>query len=206
MQLRIWHLYPQDMNIYGDRGNVIALVQRARWRGIEVELHACDVGDRLDGERCDLLFAGGGDELPGIGLLDLHTVAGRRRLIGDALVEAEVELPDGSPGTLVGFENHSGQTFLGPGCRRLGRVVVGGGNNGQDGGEGAVHRWVHGTYLHGPVLPKNPWLTDRLIEQALRRRGWRGELPRLDDREEVAAHRTVAERTRRGGRRDSGVV
>jgi CobQ-like glutamine amidotransferase family enzyme len=255
MQLRIWHLYPQDMNIYGDRGNVIALQRRARWRGIDAVVRSADVGEPIEPEAVDLVFAGGGqddqqvavardlqgrkgeqlrelaeddapmllvcgtyqlfghyfrtgggDELPGIGLLDLHTVAGRRRLIGDALVEAEVELPDGSPGTLVGFENHSGQTFLGPGCRRLGRVVVGGGNNGQDGGEGAVHRWVHGTYLHGPVLPKNPWLTDRLIEQALRRRGWRGELPRLDDREEVAAHRTVAERTRRGGRRDSGVV
>jgi CobQ-like glutamine amidotransferase family enzyme len=255
VELRIWHLYPSDMNIYGDRGNVIALLQRARWRGVEATLRSADVGEPIDPGAVDLVFAGGGqddqqvavardlpgrkgellrglaeedvpmllvcgtyqlfghyfrtgagDELPGIGLLDLHTVAGTRRLIGDALVETEVDLPEGSPTTLVGFENHSGQSFLGPGCRRLGRVVVGGGNNGRDGGEGAVYRWVHGTYLHGPILPKNPWLTDRLLLQALRRRGWRGPLPPLDDRAELAAHRAIAERTRRGGRRKTGVV
>src|SRR5207253_2919320 len=122
---------------------------------------------------------GAGDELRGLGVLDAHTVAGKRRMIGDALVEAEVDAAAGP--TLVGFENHSGQTFLGAGCRRLGRAVVGGGNNGKDGGEGAIYRQVHGTYLHGPILPKNPWLTDRLIAAALRRRGHSDELPPLDD-------------------------
>jgi CobQ-like glutamine amidotransferase family enzyme len=106
----------------------------------------------------------------------------------------------------VGFENHSGQTFLGSGCRRLARTVVAGGNNGSDGGEGALYRQVHGTYLHGPVLPKNPWLTDRLIEAALRRRGFKGALERLDDAAERAAHEAIVKRVRRFGRRKSGAA
>jgi len=251
VRLDLWHLYPQDMNIYGDRGNVIALAERARWRGIEVELHACDVGDRLDAERCDLIFAGGGQdaqqfavaddlrgakaaalrelaeddapmllvcgtyqlfghyfrtgegEIEGIGLLDLHTVSGRRRMIGDQVVTCQLD--DGPPRTLVGFENHSGQTFLGAGCQPLGRVR-GGGNNGQDDGEGALYRQVHGTYLHGPLLPKNPWLADRLLAAALRRRGHREPLAPLDDAAEEAAHRHIVERIARQGRRASGVV
>jgi CobQ-like glutamine amidotransferase family enzyme len=145
-----------------------------------------------------------GDELRGIGVLDAHTVAGTRRMIGDALVQPELEGDEDA--TLVGFENHSGQTFLGSGCRRLGRALNGGGNNGRDGGEGAVHRQVHGTYLHGPVLPKNPWLTDRLIVAALRRRGETAELAPLDDAAERWAHDAIAERIRRRGRRASGVV
>jgi CobQ-like glutamine amidotransferase family enzyme len=252
VRLDLWHLYPQDMNIYGDRGNVIALLQRARWRGIEVELHACDVGDRFDARRCDLVFAGGGqddqqvavardlgggkgqalrdlaeDDLPmllvcgtyqlfghyfragdgreieGIGLLDLHTVAGRRRMIGDQVVTCQLE--DGRTRTLVGFENHSGQTYLGAACRPLGRVRSGG-NNGGDGQEGAIYRQVHATYLHGPVLPKNPWLADRLIAAALRRRGVVEPLAPLDDAPEEAAHRRIVERTARQGRRASGVA
>src|SRR5207245_415372 len=103
---------------------------------------------------------GGGGEIEGIGLLDLHTVAGPRRMIGDQVVTCPLE--DGTTRTLVGFENHSGLTYLGTGCRPLGQVGSGG-NNGRDGQEGAVYRQVHGTYLHGPVLPKNPWLADRLI-------------------------------------------
>ncbi|HEY3109238.1 MAG TPA: glutamine amidotransferase [Chloroflexota bacterium] len=251
MRLDLWHLYPQDMNIYGDRGNVIALLQRARWRGIEAELHVCDVGDRLEPERCDLVFAGGGQddqqvavardlrgskgealrelaeddvpmllvcgtyqlfghyfrtgdgEIEGIGLLNLHTVAGRRRMIGDQVVTCELE--DGRARTLVGFENHSGQTYLGAGCRPLGRVRSGG-NNGRDDGEGAVYRQVHGTYLHGPILPKNPWLADRLLAAALRRRGVVEPLRPLDDAAEEAAHRRIVERIARQGRRASGVV
>ena len=88
----------------------------------------------------------------------------------------------------------------------MGRVAVGGGNNGRDGGEGAVYRQVHGTYLHGPVLPKNAFLTDRLIAAALRRRGQAGELPPLDDAAERWAHDAIVERIRRRGRRASGVV
>ena len=252
MRLRIWHLYPLDMNIYGDRGNVIALEQRARWRGFDVEVRTADVGDAIEPDDVDLLFAGGGqddqqlgvardlqgkkaeqlralaeddapmllvcgtyqlfghyfrtgsgEELPGIGVLDAHTVAGKRRMIGDALVGSEIGL---TPSTLVGFENHSGQTFLGSGCRRLARTVVAGGNNGSDGGEGAVYRQVHGTYLHGPVLPKNPWLTDRLIEAALRRRGFKEALAPLDDTAERAAHEAIVARVRRVGRRKSGAA
>jgi CobQ-like glutamine amidotransferase family enzyme len=146
---------------------------------------------------------GDGGEIAGIGLLDMHTVAGRRRMIGDQVVTCPVE--DGTTRELVGFENHSGQTFLGAGCRPLGRVKTGG-NNGQDGGEGAVYRQVHATYLHGPVLPKNPWLGDRLIGAALRRRGAREPLAPLDDSVEAEAHRRIAERVARRGRRASGVV
>lgn len=252
--LRIWHLYSREMNIYGDRGNVIALTQRARWRGVDVDLRAPEMGARIDSDAVDLVFAGGGqddhqvgvardlagpngqilrelagddlpmllicgtyqlfghyfrtgsgEELRGIGVLDAHTVAGKRRMIGDTLVDAEPEL--GVPGpTLVGFENHSGQTFLGAGCRRLGRVVVGSGNNGRDGGEGAIYRQVHGSYLHGPLLPKNPWLTDRLIAAALRRQGHSGELTPLDDSAERWAHEAMVIRVQRRGRRASGVV
>jgi CobQ-like glutamine amidotransferase family enzyme len=239
VRLDLWHLYPQDMNIYGDRGNVIALVERARWRGIEVELHGCDVGDRLDAEHCDLIFAGGGQdaqqfavagdlrgakaatlrelaeddapmllvcgtyqlfghyfrtgegEIEGIGLLDLHTVAGRRRMIGDQVVTCQLD--DGPPRTLVGFENHSGQTFLGAGCQPLGRVR-GGGNNGQDGTAGVIYKRAYGCYLHGSLLPKNPRLGDLLLSQALERRHGPVELPKLDDSLESLAHSSATER------------
>ncbi len=246
------HLYSHDMNIYGDRGNVIALTKRLQWRGFEVIVEEINIGDRLDPRRCDLVFAGGGQddqqhvvaeelrlwngailrdladsgvpmllvcgtyqlfghwfrtgdgrEIEGIGLLDLHTIAGKRRLIGDSLVDSTIG--DGSR-TLVGFENHSGQTFLGPKCAPLGKVLVGGGNNGQDGREGAVYRNVHGTYLHGPILPKNPWFTDYLLGAALARQGMNEPLDPLDDRWEMRAHSTIVDRVRRRGRRASGVV
>ena len=246
------------MNIYGDRGNVIALSERARWRGLDVEVVAPELGEPIDAEQVDLVFAGGGQddhqinvsrdlagrngavlreladdevpmllvcgtyqlfgryfrtgdgvELPGIGILDAHTVAGRRRMIGDALVEGELE-EIGAAGNadrrLIGFENHSGQTFLGAGCRRLGRTLVGGGNNGRDGGEGAVYREVHGSYLHGPLLPKNPWLADHLIAAALRRRGHVEPLAPLEDSAEQWAREAMIDRLGRRGRRASGVV
>ena len=240
------------MNIYGDRGNVIALTRRLEWRGFEVIVETINIGDRIDPRRCDLVFAGGGQddqqyvvaedlranngnilrdlaednvpmllvcgtyqlfghwfrtgdgrEIRGIGILDAHTIAGRRRLIGDTLVESSIS---GTPRSLVGFENHSGQTFLGPGCRPLGEVQLGGGNNGQDGHEGAVYRQVHGTYLHGPVLPKNPWLTDYLLSAALARHGHTEPLEVLENRWETEAHSAIIERVMRRGRRASGVV
>ena len=106
---------------------------------------------------------------------------------------AEVNL-DGTPRTLVGFENHSGQTYLSPGCTPLGKVLQGGGNNGEDGTEGAVYKDAYGCYLHGSLLPKNPWLTDQLILNALRRADEGFELEPLDDKVEVSAFLSVAGR------------
>lgn len=244
MRLSIGHLYPLQMNIYGDRGNILTLVQRARWRGIEVRVDRIDVGERVDFRSYDLVFFGGGQdsnqaliaddflhlkgpalkeavedglvvlaicggyqlmgrsfrthtgaELPGIGLFDAWTVGGRKRLIGNIVVEWP-DAPEGAPlRTIVGFENHSGRTFLGPGCRPLGRVRIGYGNNAEDRTEGAVYRNAIGCYLHGSLLPKNPHLADHLLLAALRRRyGPEAALAPLDDRMEWNAHRAMLER------------
>jgi CobQ-like glutamine amidotransferase family enzyme len=141
--------------------------------------------------------------LPGIGILDAWTVAGQRRNIGNAVVRCEWA---GPRGVLVGFENHSGRTYLGPGCQALGQVEVGAGNNGEDGTEGAMSRDVYACYLHGSLLPKNPWLADHLLRRALfRRYGPEAPFPALDDRLEEAAHSAVLERVRRVGRAALGV-
>jgi CobQ-like glutamine amidotransferase family enzyme len=241
--LRIGHLYPDAMNIYGDIGNVRALQQRARWHGVEVEVVPVEQGP-ADVAACDILFMGGGQdrdqsrifrdftefkragmeravaegtavlavcggyqllghsytdadgtELEGLGILDLRSSAGHDRWIGNVLVEADPGLGL-QPRTLVGFENHGGRTWLGPGLRPLGRVVVGGGNNGEDGGEGVLHGRVIGTYLHGSLLPKNPALTDWLIANGLAHRDGLAEprpLPPLDDSVELEAHRRAEE-------------
>ena len=141
-----------------------------------------------------------GAELPGIGLLPHHTVAGERRMIGDVLLECELE--PGHQRTLAGFENHAGRTYLDEGAEPLGRVVAGFGNNGEDGVEGSRVGNALGTYLHGPLLPRNPWLADWLIGKALARRlGDAPELEPLPDDFESSAQRVSAERARaRGGR------
>jgi CobQ-like glutamine amidotransferase family enzyme len=141
-----------------------------------------------------------GAELPGIGLFPLHTVAGERRMIGDVLLECELE--PGTTRTLAGFENHAGRTFLEDGARPLGRVVAGFGNNGEDGFEGCRLERAIGTYLHGPLLPRNSWLADWLLGEALARR--LGEPPALEplpDDFEEDAHTVAARRAQsRGGR------
>ena len=141
-----------------------------------------------------------GAELPGIGLLPHHTVAGERRMIGDVLLECELE--PGRRRTLAGFENHAGRTYLDEGAEPLGRVVAGFGNNGEDGVEGSRVGNALGTYLHGPLLPRNPWLADWLIGKALARRlGDAPDLEPLPDDFESSAQRVSAERARaRGGR------
>jgi CobQ-like glutamine amidotransferase family enzyme len=267
--LRLAHLYPEQMNIYGDRGNILALTRRCQWRGIEVELIPAGVGAELDWSTIDLAFFGGGQDsgqaliaadfvermgpalraaiddglvmlaicggyqllghsflthsgerIPCLGALDLHTVGGDARLIGNIVVEADlartrrqgdkeisgsaaVGAISRSPGLpvsrsrvrLVGFENHSGRTYLGARVRPLGRVLSGHGNNGEDGTEGAVYRNTFGCYMHGSLLPKNPQLADHLIELALRRRyGDALTLAPLDDRFEVVAQRSMVER------------
>ncbi|HUE75624.1 MAG TPA: glutamine amidotransferase [Chloroflexota bacterium] len=252
LSLTLVHLYPLEMSIYGDRGNIIAINQRCRWRGIDLDIKLNGIGDSLEADKCDLVFFGGGQDqeqiavsndlqgrkgeelktaveagaallavcggyqllgkhfqtktelIPGIGLFDAWTVAGPRRQIGDLLAESTL---GGQKRTLVGFENHSGRTFLGAGAAPLARVLVGSGNNGDDGWEGVVHGSAIGTYLHGSVLPKNPWLVDHLIEAALHRRyGRRFRLPALDDQVETMAHRAVADRIRRRGKLASGAV
>lgn len=237
MKLTICWLYGAGMNIYGDRGNVLALAQRCRWRGIEAEIVSLGVGEPLDPDRFDLYFWGGGQdreqisaahdmqgakgealrqavedgapllavcggyqllgrfyrpqqgaELPGIGLFDAWTEAGDERFIGNIVVATD------EFGAVVGFENHSGRTYLGPGVRPLGRVRVGHGNNGADGTEGCRYRNAIGCYLHGALLPKNPAVTDFLIAAALRRRHGDIDLPPLDDTMEQAAHAAAVAR------------
>ena len=138
-----------------------------------------------------------GDEIPGIGLVDLETVAADTRLIGNVLVECDV---DGERHDVVGFENHAGRTWLGAGVKPLGAVAVGGGNNGEDGTEGCQVGRIIGTYVHGPLLPKNPWIADRLLVWALERRGLAARLAPLDATLERAAAdgaRTIARAERR---------
>lgn len=142
-----------------------------------------------------------GSWLPGAGVLPLETVAGETRMIGDVLLSCEL---DGAELTVVGFENHAGRTVLDPGARPLGRVVAGYGNDGASGHEGCVHERAIGTYLHGPLLPRNPELADLLLSWAIAHAT--GEdpapLPPLDDRLEAAAHAVASERARtRGGGR-----
>jgi hypothetical protein len=235
MDLRITHLYPELMCIYGDRGNVLALAQRARWRGIAVEIREHQAGETLDHDWADLYFFGGGQDvgqdvvsrdlqgpngdalrrsfssgavalsvcggyqllgreyvpaegpsIPGLGVLDVTTRAGTKRFVNNLLAEAP-------QGTLIGFENHSGRTYLGPDARPLATVLVGHGNNGEDKTEGAVQGKIVGTYCHGSVLPKNPWLADLLLGWALERRHGPVALAPLDDAEETAAQRSAVE-------------
>jgi lipid II isoglutaminyl synthase (glutamine-hydrolysing) len=252
MRLSIGHLYPDTMGLYGDRGNIITLLRRCEWRGIEASVTPLRSGEALDPNDYDLLFFGGGadreqsavgddlltikadgiraaieadvvvlavcggyqllgkyfrtlegEEIPGLGILDAWTVASKRRSIGNVVVEALV----GEPGrTLVGFENHSGQTFLGKDCSPLGRVLQGHGNNGSDRLEGAVYRHLYGCYLHGSLLPKNPWFADYLILQALKRREPNvTALDPLDDTLEQRAHESVIARVKKLGFVRTGV-
>jgi CobQ-like glutamine amidotransferase family enzyme len=220
------------MNIYADRGNLIMLERRCKWRGLGFELTGAGIGDPLDPVGADLYYIGGGQDrdqalcaedlagpkrpalhaaaargavvlavcggyqllgheyelgeqtLPGVGLVDLRTVrADGPRLIGNVAIE--VELDDGEPRTLAGFENHGGRTHLGEAAEPLGRVLRGHGNNGADGFEGVRRGNVIGTYLHGPLLPKNAWFADWLIGAAL---GLDEPLAPLDDELEGLAH------------------
>ncbi len=229
--LRVCALYPQLMNIYADRGNLLLLQRRCEWRGIGFELSASDLGEPLDPDAADLVYVGGGQDrdqrlcaldlaevkrdglraaadrgaallavcggyqllghsyelgdetLPGAGLVDLRTVrADGPRLIGNVAIEVEL---DGERRTLAGVENHGGRTRRGPDAQPRGRVLRGHGNDGASGFEGVRRDNVIGTYLHGPLLPKNVWLADWLIARAL---GRDEPLAPLDDELEAAAH------------------
>jgi CobQ-like glutamine amidotransferase family enzyme len=245
MELRLVALYPDQMNIYADRGNILFLKRRCEWRGIAFSYQAAGPGDALDAAAHDLVYLGGGQDrdqrivagdlvsakrgplaeavddgavvlavcggyqllghsyqlgderIAGLGLADFETVREPGpRLIGN--VEIEVDL-EGAPQRIAGFENHGGRTYLGGGAQPLGRVIRGFGNNGKDGHEGVRRANMIGTYLHGPLLPKNAWLADRLIALALARRlGSAPQLEPLDDELELAAHESAHRAALRG--------
>ena len=233
-------LYPDLMNIYGDRGNILTLLKRAEWRGFEARLVELGRGTTKQMDEVDIFFFGGGQDreqalvyedllefkqppleqavangagilavcggyqllgsyyqtaegelFPGIGMIDARTEAGKKRFIGDGVVETEIAGLE--PKTLVGFENHSGRTFLGPAAKPLGKTLLGNGNNGADHMEGYLQGNVLGTYMHGSLLPKNPHLADYLIRRSLVRRGV-DELSPLDDSVELAAHERILQR------------
>ncbi|MDX6730967.1 MAG: hypothetical protein QOC54_915 [Baekduia sp.] len=236
--LRVCALYPDLMNIYADRGNMLMLERRCAWRGIGFELTAAGLGDPVDPDAHDLFYLGGGQDrdqqlcaqdlvdtkrdalhaaagrgavvmgicggiqllgdhyelgterVPGIGLADLHTVRAidGSRLIGNVAIEVELPGLDG-PRVLAGFENHGGRTYLAAGEAPLGRVLKGHGNDGRSGFEGVLRGTVIGTYLHGPLLPKNAWFADWLMATALGVEP--GSLSPLDDRLEDAAHQSA---------------
>jgi CobQ-like glutamine amidotransferase family enzyme len=243
--LRLLALYPEQMNIYADRGNILFLQRRCEWRGIPFEYAAAGPGDGFDPAAHDLIYIGGGQDrdqvlvaedmlrtkresiaaavedgaavlavcggyqllghsyqlgdrsITGLGIADLDTVRDPGpRLIGN--VSIEVDLGQG-PKVLAGFENHGGRTHLGPGAEPLGRVLHGHGNNGSDGREGVKRRNLIGTYLHGPLLPKNAWLADRLIALAIgRRTGSVPDLEPLPDELETASHASALRAAERG--------
>ena len=238
--LTLVHLYPREMNIYGDTGNVLVLERRLRWRGLPARVVPVNVGDPLPHD-ADILLGGGGQDaaqgeigadfaargadlramahdgvvmlticgtyqmlghafitqdgrhIKGVGVLDVVTHGRHERLIGNNVVDTAGTL---DAGRLVGYENHSGMTELGPGVRPLGSTGTGRGNNGTDRTDGAVRDNVIGTYLHGPVLAKSAHFADELLRRALRRRGESDELAPLDDELAEHAARVAAGRPR----------
>ena len=227
MKIVVGHLYPEYLNIYADRGNIAVLAARARWRGLELEVRAIGVGEPSAVDEVDLYYVGGGqdreqgliapdlalrgDQLRGAvdGGAALLAVCGGYQLLGRfyrdraGRVLLECELDPGEARTLAGFENHAGRTILDEGAQSLGRVVAGFGNDGESGHEGCRVGRALGTYLHGPLLPRNPWLADWLLAQAVAHRAG-GDPPRfepLPDELEGQAHAVSAGRARsRGGR------
>jgi CobQ-like glutamine amidotransferase family enzyme len=209
--IRILQLYPRDMNIYGDWGNVLTLKRRLEWRGYEAEIVEYNPGEVFP-DNVDIVIGGGGqdsgqtrigddllkigpklkaladDNVPmlvicglyqqfghffktkdgeiiqGIGILDVETYGSDVRMIGNIVTHSD------EFGDIIGYENHSGQTALGPTATPLARVVLGAGNNDHDGHEGARYKNVIGSYLHGSLLPKNPEIADFLISEAIKRK------------------------------------
>jgi CobQ-like glutamine amidotransferase family enzyme len=236
--ITIGHLYPREMNIYGDMGNVLTLRQRLAWRNIKTEVVPIEPHARVNWSDIDLVFGGGGQdsgqvimsqdlsrhgvelkkmaadgvpmlvicgsyqlfghgfttsagqELAGISIFGAHTRGSDQRMIGNVLIDSQ------RFGNLIGFENHSGQTILEQDQQALGTVIQGYGNDGAGRAEGALYNNVVGTYLHGPVLPKNPRFADDLLVQALNHRGVSVAFDHLDDSLEMAAARLATTRPR----------
>lgn len=236
MKLTIGHLYPDLLNLYGDRGNIQCLRKRCEWRGIDVEVVSFELDDKIDFSGLDIVLLGGGsdreqrlvceklrcirgdfkdyvenngvviaicggyqllgkyykteqDTIEGLSLVDMYTEQGAERLISNIVLKSEMfDMP------VVGFENHGGRTFIGEN-KPLGKVLYGQGNDGKSGFEGVVYKNVIGTYLHGPLLPKNPQLADWLIRKALERKYSQSvDLTPLDDAQEKEANTYVYQR------------
>ena len=235
MKLTIGHLYPELLNLYGDRGNIQCLLKRCQWRGIEAEAIACEQGSNIDFSKMDIVLLGGGSDreqmlvceklqviqpefkryveeggvviaicggyqllgkyyktaegtMKGLDLVDLYTEQGEGRLISNIILKSDLfDMP------IVGFENHGGRAYINQN-QPLGKVLYGSGNDGESGYEGVVYKNVIGTYLHGPLLPKNPQLADELILRALRRKDPDAVLAPLDDTQEKEANQYVYHR------------
>lgn len=234
MIIRIGHLYPDMLNLYGDRGNIIALTVRMKSRGIDVQTDAITMGKAFNADDYDILFIGGGQDfeqdvllddlkkgkdieinraiqngtpllaicggyqmlgkyyktydgkmLEYMGALDFYTEGKEERMIGNYAYKTKEGIE------VVGFENHSGRTYLGKGIEPLGTIIKGYGNNGEDGTEGVRYKNTFGTYSHGPVLPKNPQLADLLISKAIENKYGKTELAPLDDSLEDKAKEQV---------------
>ena len=238
MELKICHLYPDVLNLYGDGGNVICMEKRLQWRGIDVSTTGVSIGQSLNASQFDLFFIGGGqdfeqgvllsdlasgktaelkaaveDGIPVLaicggyqmlgsyyktwdgqqcdftGILDLYTEGTKERMIGNyAFTCDELDV------NVVGFENHSGKTYLGSSVKPLGKVLTGKGNNGEDGTEGARYKNVFASYAHGCLLPKNPALADYILKVALERKYGAVELAALDDTFAANAHNYMEQR------------
>lgn len=243
-ELNICHLYPDLLNLYGDRGNIIALKRRSEWRGIKITISNVSLGDSFIPEDYDIIFLGGGQdyeqtiiqddllkqkgreiknaimndkiflcicggyqllgkyyktwdgkEIEFLGILDLWTIGGQKRMIGNIAFECDFLKSDTFDGKVIGFENHSGRTYLGVDVKPLGRVLRGNGNNGEDDCEGALYKNVHCSYSHGSLLPKNPAFTDHLLSLALKQK-YKDfvSLQPLDDVIESCAHDSMLKR------------
>ncbi len=230
MTITIGHLYPDLLNLYGDRGNIACMEKRCHWRGIGAKTIEFNTGDSIDFRNLDIVLLGGGSDreqaivcknllkiqkefkayvedfgvviavcggyqllgnyyktekemIQGLGLVDIYTEQGKGRLIDNIVLKSEIaSMP------VVGFENHGGRTYLN-GNTPFGKVLYGAGNDGESGYEGVLYKNVIGTYLHGPLLPKNPQVCDYLISKALERKyKEKIELPKLDDSKEQEAN------------------
>ena len=233
-KLKLVHLYPRQLNLYGDIGNIITLKKRCEWRNIELEVVNIDLGESIP--EAEMYFIGGGqdkqqltvstelqqykhflieqrdkgsvflgicggyqllghyylpyngEKLLGVSLLDCYTIAGKKRFIGNITATTSLNI---TPNTLVGFENHSGLTYLQGETKSLATVEVG---NGEDKTEGAYYKNVFGTYLHGSLLPKNPHFADRLIQLALDKKYNQNDLIPLNDDIEWATHNSLIQK------------
>ena len=246
MELNICHLYPDILNLYGDRGNIITMKRRLEGRGIKVNIDECSIGQPLNADKYDIYFIGGGQDfeqevllrdlysgkahdirtaveeektflaicggyqmlgeyyktwdgvqLDFIGAIGVHTIGAKERMIGNYMFRTT---PESGDTVVVGFENHSGKTYLSEQVAPLGMMLSGNGNNGEDKTEGARYKNVFGTYSHGSLLPKNPVLCDFILQTALNHRYDGAEpLAPLDDTFELNAHRYMQERLSHNG-------
>ena len=246
MELNICHLYPDILNLYGDRGNIITMKRRLEDRGIKVNIDECSIGQPLNADKYDIFFIGGGQDfeqevllrdlssgkaqdirtaveeektflaicggyqmlgeyyktwdgvqLDFIGAIGVHTIDAKERMIGNYMFRTT---PESGDTVVVGFENHSGKTYLSEQVAPLGMMLSGNGNNGEDKTEGARYKNVFGTYSHGSLLPKNPVLCDFILQTALNHRYDGAEpLAPLDDTLELNAHRYMQERLSHNG-------